>query len=122
MALLKFLLKHEVLALVRLTYPTIWRMMREGTFPRSRVIGDSQKIGWLEHEVQQWIQSRPVRRLKGDRIGVPHTSALNTKIVTRVMINCKPGSQQKLLPRPMTAKRRRTRRPQADGEDGGHDC
>jgi predicted DNA-binding transcriptional regulator AlpA len=41
--------------------------MRDGTFPRSRHIGG--KTLWLESEIENWILSRPVRRLKGDKQG-----------------------------------------------------
>jgi predicted DNA-binding transcriptional regulator AlpA len=57
--------KPEVLERVGVTYPTIWTWMREGKFPRSRELGG--KSCWLEHEIEEWILSRPVRRLKGDQ-------------------------------------------------------
>jgi predicted DNA-binding transcriptional regulator AlpA len=60
----RLLSKPEVLERTCVTFPTIWKWMREGTFPRSRVLGG--KSAWLEAEVNDWILSRPVRRLKGD--------------------------------------------------------
>jgi hypothetical protein len=39
-------------------------MMREGRFPRSRVCGG--KSAWLEDEIEAWIESLPIRQLKGD--------------------------------------------------------
>ena len=57
--------KPEVLDRVGVTFPTIWKWMRDGTFPRSRVLGG--KVGWIEFEVEAWIASLPVRRLKGDK-------------------------------------------------------
>jgi predicted DNA-binding transcriptional regulator AlpA len=38
--------------------------MRAGTFPRSRVVGG--KSMWLLREIEEWMASLPVRRLKGD--------------------------------------------------------
>jgi predicted DNA-binding transcriptional regulator AlpA len=61
----RFLDKVEVLRRVPFTYPTIWALMREGKFPRSRVSGTSKAV-WLEDEVEQWIRNRPVQKLKGD--------------------------------------------------------
>lgn len=61
----RFIGKPEVLDRVAASYPTIWQWMREGKFPRSRELGG--KAVWLEHEIEGWILSRPVRRLKGDR-------------------------------------------------------
>ena len=57
--------KPEVLDRVGVTYPTLWAWMREGKFPRSRALGG--KSCWLESEIEEWITSRPVRRLKGDQ-------------------------------------------------------
>jgi predicted DNA-binding transcriptional regulator AlpA len=56
--------KAEVLVVAGCTYPTLWKMMREGNFPRSRVLGG--KSMWLSTEVDAWMAALPVRRLKGD--------------------------------------------------------
>ena len=60
----RLIFRREVLRRVGLSYPTIWKMMREGRFPRSRVCGG--KSAWLEHEVESWIEGLPIRQLKGD--------------------------------------------------------
>ena len=52
----RLIFKREVLRRVGLSYPTIWKMMRQGRFPRSRVCGG--KSAWLEHEIESWIESR----------------------------------------------------------------
>jgi predicted DNA-binding transcriptional regulator AlpA len=62
--------RKELTAKVNLTYPTIWKLMREGTFPRSVVIGG--KTLWLEHEVDEYIARLPRRQLKGETAGVPY--------------------------------------------------
>ena len=62
----RLIFRREVLRRVGLSYPTIWKMMREGRFPRSRVCGG--KSAWLEHEIESWIEGLPLRRLKGDPI------------------------------------------------------
>jgi prophage regulatory protein len=56
--------KGEILVMIGVSYPTIWQWMRDGKFPRSRELGG--KAAWLESEVEEWIRSRPLRRLKGD--------------------------------------------------------
>jgi prophage regulatory protein len=56
--------KPEVLDRVGVTFPTIWKWMREGKFPRSRELGG--KVAWIESEIEAWIAALPVRRLKGD--------------------------------------------------------
>jgi predicted DNA-binding transcriptional regulator AlpA len=64
--------KNEILAITGVSYPTIWLWMRQGKFPRSRVIGgdggkSSNKSVWRSDEVEAWIAALPVRALKGDR-------------------------------------------------------
>jgi predicted DNA-binding transcriptional regulator AlpA len=61
---LRLMSKAEVLAVVPFSYQTLWAWMRVGKFPRSREVGG--KVCWMEHEVQDWVASRPVKPLKGD--------------------------------------------------------
>ena len=61
-ATLRLLSKPEVLDKVGVTFPTIWKMMRGGTFPRARVVGG--KSAWLESEIDAWIAALPERRYK----------------------------------------------------------
>ena len=56
--------KRDVLAITGLSYPTIWAWMRDGKFPRSRVVGG--KSMWLSSEIETWLAALPVRQLKGD--------------------------------------------------------
>jgi predicted DNA-binding transcriptional regulator AlpA len=66
----KLLSRHDVIAITGYTYPTIWKMMTEGRFPRSRIAGHStrhsSKSVWLSSEVEQWMRQLPRRPLKGD--------------------------------------------------------
>jgi predicted DNA-binding transcriptional regulator AlpA len=57
--------KHAIVAITGVTYPTVWTWMREGTFPRSRIVGG--KSMWISSEVDAWLASLPVRALKGDK-------------------------------------------------------
>ncbi len=63
----RLLSKRQVLGIVSLSYPTIWKMMRSGTFPRSRVVGG--KSMWVTSEINDWIANLPKRTLKGDANG-----------------------------------------------------
>ena len=47
---------------------TIWRMEREGTFPK-RIQINSGSVGWLEHEVEAWLADRMANRVEDE--GVP---------------------------------------------------
>jgi predicted DNA-binding transcriptional regulator AlpA len=64
--------KNELLRRLPFTFPTIWKWMREGTFPRSRDTGG--KTTWLESEVSDWIRNRPNQVLKGDDKKIKATS------------------------------------------------
>jgi predicted DNA-binding transcriptional regulator AlpA len=65
--------KMEVCDAVGASFPSIWQWMRDGKFPRSRALDEEHandahggKPYWLASEVEAWILSRPVKRLKGD--------------------------------------------------------
>jgi predicted DNA-binding transcriptional regulator AlpA len=58
------LTKPDVLAITKVTFPTIWVWMRAGKFPRSRIVGG--KSMWLSSEVDAWLAGLQVRPLKGD--------------------------------------------------------
>ena len=60
----RFLPKKEVLRRVGCSYTTVWELMKRGEFPRSRQLG--RRAVWIEQEIEEFITSRPVRRLKGD--------------------------------------------------------
>jgi predicted DNA-binding transcriptional regulator AlpA len=56
--------KAEILTITRVSFPTVWQWMRDGKFPRSRVVGG--KSMWLSTEIEDWMHALPVRKLKGD--------------------------------------------------------
>jgi predicted DNA-binding transcriptional regulator AlpA len=64
----RLLAKHEVMAIANVSYPTIWLWMRDGKFPRSRIVGG--KSMWLSSDIDAWLAGLQVRPLKGD---VPST-------------------------------------------------
>ena len=55
----KFLRQDEVIERTRLSRTSVWRLERAGTFPKRRQIIGS-KICWIESEIDEWIQGRPV--------------------------------------------------------------
>jgi predicted DNA-binding transcriptional regulator AlpA len=62
----KLVCKPEVLDRCGVAYVTLWGWMQQGKFPRSRVVG--REIFWVESEIDQWILSRPIAPLKGDKV------------------------------------------------------
>ena len=56
--------RAELLSIIPLSYPVVWKMMVEGAFPRSRSIGG--KVAWIADEVADWIANRPLVKLKCD--------------------------------------------------------
>jgi prophage regulatory protein len=61
---IRLLDKREVLAIVGVTYPTVWKLMRRGEFPRAVIVGGKSK--WRSDEVDAWLANLRVRPLKGD--------------------------------------------------------
>ena len=70
---LVFLSKAQVLKKIPITAPTLWAWVRAGKFPRPRIIPQNKTV-WLQSEVHEWMQSRPLRNYKpipaGDNHGV----------------------------------------------------
>jgi predicted DNA-binding transcriptional regulator AlpA len=65
----RLLSKSEVLHITGASYQSIWKWMRAGKFPRSRIAGagrDGSKSVWLSTEIEEWLSQLPVRPLKGD--------------------------------------------------------
>jgi prophage regulatory protein len=60
----RLLKKRQVLEKVGVSYPAIWKWMRNGTFPRSREVGGLAM--WFEDEVDEWLAALPQSQLKGD--------------------------------------------------------
>ena len=60
---LVFLSKAQVLKKIPITGPTLWAWVRAGKFPRPRAISPNKSC-WLAHEVDQWMQQRPLRTYK----------------------------------------------------------
>jgi prophage regulatory protein len=56
--------KPEVLDRVGVTFPTLWKWMREGTFPAAKKLGGSNKPAWLESDVERWIAALPTQKYK----------------------------------------------------------
>ena len=63
----RFIRLPEVLTRTGYGRTTIYRKMEDGSFPRSVKLGgppidpnvfDSRAIAWIEHEVDQWMESR----------------------------------------------------------------
>lgn len=60
----RLLKRQEVLEKTGFCYASLWKWMREGSFPRSVRIGSS--VRWRESEVDDWINRQPRSVLKGD--------------------------------------------------------
>lgn len=59
---IRLISKSELLKRVPLSFPTIWKLMRQNRFPCARVIGG--KSVWLETEVNDFLAGLPLRRYK----------------------------------------------------------
>jgi len=56
----RFLSEKEILGeIVPWGRTTLWRKVRAGEFPPPRALSENRK-GWLESQVVEWVESRPV--------------------------------------------------------------
>ena len=58
--------RREVCERVGLSYSSIYRKVKAGTFPAPVRLG-VQAIGWLEHEVETWLEERSGLRFNARR-------------------------------------------------------
>jgi predicted DNA-binding transcriptional regulator AlpA len=61
---MRLLSKAEVMGITGVSFPTLWAWMRDGKFPRSRIVGG--KSMWLSADIERWLAGLPLRPLKGD--------------------------------------------------------
>jgi prophage regulatory protein len=61
---MKFLRVRQVMQLTGLSRMTIYRLELAGDFPKSRQLSKNS-VAWLDTDIQQWAESRPVSRLRG---------------------------------------------------------
>ncbi len=54
---MEFLRETEVCQKVKLSRVTIWRMEKNGLFPKRRQVAP-KSVRWLRQEVEEWMQSR----------------------------------------------------------------
>lgn len=56
----KILRKKEVRQITGLSDTTLWRLERDSCFPRRLRLGGA--VGWLEEEVEAWIEEKAAGR------------------------------------------------------------
>ena len=55
---------EEVADRIRLSKPTIYKLIRRGQFPRQLRLCEN-KVAWLEREVEGWVLARANARVTG---------------------------------------------------------
>jgi prophage regulatory protein len=56
---LRIIREAEVRHRTSLSHVTLYEMQKRGEFPpRRKLVGG--RVGWFEHEINEWIRSRPV--------------------------------------------------------------
>lgn len=56
---MKIMKKSEVVKKVGLSPVTIWRLEKDGKFPRRRQLSE-RRVGWVESEIDDWIKARKI--------------------------------------------------------------
>jgi len=59
--MMRVIRKPELLSKVSLSDPTVWRLERAGRFPKRISLGGNS-VGWIESEVEGWIQEKKAER------------------------------------------------------------
>lgn len=53
----KIIRKPELLEIVGVSHPTIWRWEQKGLFPKRVSLGKNS-TGWVESEIRDWLQKK----------------------------------------------------------------
>lgn len=61
---MKFLRIRQVMQATGLSRMTIYRLELAGEFPKRRRLSKNS-VAWLESDIAQWAESRPVSQLRG---------------------------------------------------------
>jgi predicted DNA-binding transcriptional regulator AlpA len=59
---IRFLSKADVVTLCHVSFPTIWKWMQQGVFPKGREVGG--KTCWRSDEIADWQNNRPFAQVK----------------------------------------------------------
>lgn len=62
----RVLRKKELLTMLGLSDPTVYRLERAGKFPKRLRLG-GQACGWLQSEVEGWLAEKAAARNEGGR-------------------------------------------------------
>ena len=51
----------DVIKMLRISRTTLWRYIKNGSFPSPLALGDegSRCVGWYAREVKDWLDNRP---------------------------------------------------------------
>jgi prophage regulatory protein len=60
---MKFLRIRQVMQLTGLSRMTIYRLERDGHFPKRRRLSQNS-VAWLESDIAAWAETRPVAKLR----------------------------------------------------------
>ena len=59
MSTLQIVRPKQLAELLSVSTVTIWRMEKRGDLPRRKQIS-TRTVGWLESEIKEWLQQRPL--------------------------------------------------------------
>lgn len=67
---MRFLRIDDVVKFTGLSKPSIYWLMREGSFPRAVRLGE-RAVAWTINDLEQWAQNRPSTRSRAKADGWP---------------------------------------------------
>ena len=54
----RMLKRKEVLKIVSISHATVYRLMKDGRFPKQRPLSKS-RVGWLEEDIHEFLEVGP---------------------------------------------------------------
>lgn len=75
----KIIGQNEICEITGLSRSTIWRMERDGQFPKRRQVSPS-RIGWLSSEINEWLDNLGRNAVGSDSFGNTKSRPLHTKV------------------------------------------
>ena len=57
----KIIRKHDLLKIIGVSHPTIWRWEKRGNFPKRIPLGKNS-TGWLASEIKAWMKKKAEAR------------------------------------------------------------
>lgn len=77
---LSILRRRQVEKRVGLTRSPLYARIKAGTFPKPVLLGSGRAVGWLEHEIDEWLASQVEKSREGVKARLEKAAELATAV------------------------------------------